>query len=680
MLATRSLVTERGSQKMTQSTDADQLLTPQNDSRPMKDPGTPKMEFAVPMLPEDESPLPPSTALNPNKLRERRLTDLAEKPLSLDNMRQLFRLLDMDGSQEVSPGEIQRGLVLLGFEAANDPAALARLLLDIDEDKTGTITEAEFLAFFSGNITRKSLQERLESYVISRACIKATFFGNRNGKPFVETQDVDPKDLSEVFSRLSSYKKNGAQQVKLWLDVVGFDDGVHSELARLIGISSDEMREAMLVQEPTVSVIQGNWGPRAMVICHTQSASCSPLRRKSRGIVDFLPYPLSAMYTVITGAVPKDTEVEIVPNKIITRNQPSISLEQASLLVVDDTTLITLRVPNFKAGYDSSRFRTATSSLDQDPLMNDGSILNDAYSEVREQMREVSPYVEHIFDGTVKSLAVTLVDTILTKNNMLYDDMQDWLEAILHDVKQGVSSRQTTHISSFLSMRQGLCSNIEILEKALNPDAWSNDSADNTQDKSDNNSPRSSGSGASGHGKHPQGRASVSDDKNHGTGSWNSNSFAKARLSRTHSCIGVVAQSSDLRIVFDRQLPEFYEMSSNLKSIVANMESKRLRVEESIRLIEAKKSDMMNTTLYALTLITTLTIPMGFLTGLFGMNFDDMYELYPSGTSAEAIGKPNYVEPPVPIVGYKLFWTVLGIVEGLIILFMLRFRLFDALW
>ncbi len=37
--------------------------------------------------------------------------------------------------------------------------------------------------------------------------------------------------------------------------------------------------------------------------------------------------------------------------------------------------------------------------------------------------------------------------------------------------------------------------------------------------------------------------------------------------------------------------------------------------------------DMMNRTLYALTLVTFLATPITLLTGTFGMNFSDMHEL-----------------------------------------------------
>jgi hypothetical protein len=86
-------------------------------------------------------PAPPTRSEEPDadsrKLRARKLAALAQRDLTTDNLRALFRLLDDDGSHEVSPAEIQRGLLLLGFENAADPVALSRLLVDIDDDKTG---------------------------------------------------------------------------------------------------------------------------------------------------------------------------------------------------------------------------------------------------------------------------------------------------------------------------------------------------------------------------------------------------------------------------------------------------------------------------------------------------------------------------------------------------------------
>lgn len=43
------------------------------------------------------------------------------------------------------PFPLQKGMLLLGFKEAADPVAMTCLLQDIDEDRTGTITEGESL-------------------------------------------------------------------------------------------------------------------------------------------------------------------------------------------------------------------------------------------------------------------------------------------------------------------------------------------------------------------------------------------------------------------------------------------------------------------------------------------------------------------------------------------------------
>ncbi len=94
----------------------------------------------------------------------------------MSNLRALFRLLDEEGAGEISALEIRRGLLLLGFPEAADPVALSRVVGDIDEDNTGTITESEFLAFFGAH-DRASIGELLNNYVLDHTYIVATTYG-----------------------------------------------------------------------------------------------------------------------------------------------------------------------------------------------------------------------------------------------------------------------------------------------------------------------------------------------------------------------------------------------------------------------------------------------------------------------------------------------------------------------
>ncbi len=51
------------------------------------------------------------------------------------------------------------------------------------------------------------------------------------------------------------------------------------------------------------------------------------------------------------------------------------------------------------------------------------------------------------------------------------------------------------------------------------------------------------------------------------------------------------------------------------------------RVDDLTRRLNNLKQDMINRTLYALTLVTAVATPVIICTGIFGMNFEDMPEL-----------------------------------------------------
>jgi Mg2+ and Co2+ transporter CorA len=68
-------------------------------------------------------------------------------------------------------------------------------------------------------------------------------------------------------------------------------------------------------------------------------------------------------------------------------------------------------------------------------------------------------------------------------------------------------------------------------------------------------------------------------------------------------------------------------MTGQVDALAKGTEARRERVAEMTRLLTQLKQDMMNRTLYALTLVTFLATPVVLVTGTFGMNFSDMREL-----------------------------------------------------
>ncbi len=52
------------------------------------------------------------------KLRQLKLMAKAKDEFSPHGLRSFFRLLDEDGSHDLTPAEVQKGLVILGFEVS----------------------------------------------------------------------------------------------------------------------------------------------------------------------------------------------------------------------------------------------------------------------------------------------------------------------------------------------------------------------------------------------------------------------------------------------------------------------------------------------------------------------------------------------------------------------------------
>jgi hypothetical protein len=264
------------------------------------------------------------------------------------------------------------------------------------------------MAFFATQ-TRKSLKEKLDSYVIDRAFITATFYGTSGGRPTIRTETVSPSRLADWLNSLPPNRG------RLWLDVVGYDEDAHAILAQALGMEVDDICAALLFQHPKLAIVEGALGPRANLILHTMSMSTSPLADKSRSIIQYLPWPLAGCLAGIfgvelfSGGGDLLEMKKLIPKNEITSSPPAISLEQTAVIVVDDRTVVTLRAPAFDGEEDNAKYKSAAVVPVDDALANDNSVIRAAYEDVRAQMAANEPSVTHLFGSSVKGLAVVLV-------------------------------------------------------------------------------------------------------------------------------------------------------------------------------------------------------------------------------------------------------------------------------
>jgi magnesium transporter len=81
-------------------------------------------------------------------------------------------------------------------------------------------------------------------------------------------------------------------------------------------------------------------------------------------------------------------------------------------------------------------------------------------------------------------------------------------------------------------------------------------------------------------------------------------------------------------LVHKATLPFFRDLLAHLNEVVELSESLRERLDNTLELHLALASHRMNETMRVLTVVTAIFIPLSFIAGVYGMNFDAMPELH----------------------------------------------------
>ena len=700
------------------------------------------------------------------KLRARKLLSLAdEESLTTTDLRALFRLLDEDGNHEISALEIQSGLLLLGFQAAADPVALSRFLLDVDSDRTGTVTEDEFLTYFNSK-TRAEMERDINSYVVSRSLITATWYGaddaaatggigagggagaGGGGARTLTTEFVQGKDLRAWMAALPEGRG------RLWLDVNGYDAECFGVLAEALGKPEHELVDAVLIGDARVDLAQGPSGPRAEVVLHTRELSVSPIRSVPRAFATYMPGPLRTLFEMLLGSDGEEDGIlgnmDLVSRTAITEQMPAISLEQAAMIVVDEKTLVTLRLPAFGSEADLAHLRAAPAASGsvsarvapdpaahhaaavaasfastEDPLAHDPSVIRRCYERVRQDMARAKPTVTHLFNSSAKALAITLTDTILQQNHLLRDNLQDWEHVLERSIKRQPNSTHLPHLNAIDIITRLYTGRIQLLCNILDPGTWAKADADDAAAAAAEDESAAPGTiKRTDSAKLLLERAAVSPSSGsagEGAGAGAGAGDDLARIAATRAVRSMVEGTPAKRATSSRRFPvgdsaesqrpggllrlstaaaggegdtssraayfaafveDFIELSKDLRSVLMTLEDKRRKIEDLKALLAGLKADFMNKTLFVLTVITAVSVPITFLTGLFGMNFKDMWELVPNGsTDIDDMIAAGYPVPSVklPLSGYRFFWVLLVTIVASLVALMWRFGLFRAL-
>lgn len=162
-------------------------------------------------------------------------------------LRQLFRMVDRDGNRSLSHAEFKAALMELGLSA--DSASISALLRSIDQDRSGFITETEFVNFFQG----RSLAEVQNVFAALRsddARITIVAYGVEMEANVYYLSSHDLEDWLE--SKLDSLLAAGA---RLWFDIQGMDETVATTLETAFTLPRDAVNDLWMYQRQKIDLI-----------------------------------------------------------------------------------------------------------------------------------------------------------------------------------------------------------------------------------------------------------------------------------------------------------------------------------------------------------------------------------------------------------------------------------------
>ena len=231
--------------------------------------------------------------------RERRLRGMKERQYDFYTLHQLFRLFDRDKDRRLSVSDFQTGLVAMGYSEARDNVVVDRILKEIDLDRSGDITEEEFVHYF--------MQRRLEDLEnklneISKEEVSSILRVMQYGALETEFTDSGVLDLNSEngLHTLQKLLKEPLPSVYLWstpprhwFEMTGFHQQTMSLFGQRYGLHEESMKDAGLFQHQKIEVLSP--GPAADWVTDFNFPEAyveeTPLKRNdsTNSIIDDLP-------------------------------------------------------------------------------------------------------------------------------------------------------------------------------------------------------------------------------------------------------------------------------------------------------------------------------------------------------------------------------------------------------
>lgn len=349
------------------------------------------------------------------------------------NLRKLFRVFDVDNNKKLKHDEFQSGLLALNYANAQDPVVVSNFLKEIDADKTGFVTEDEFITYFQ-SVNRREIKKKLEKFAKQSTLSCSVVDYSAFHGDYVVTELPDEAAFVEYVSALKSDEFAAKEKFacKRWFDVCGYSTLAMEMLSSTFGVHPETVKDAAIFQQAKIETLHAS---------DVTSAGTDVSQMRGQLLLHMLTMINQPLQAPAEGAGPP----ELVSKEVLTASPPDFSFEQVSIIVVDEHTMISIRP-------------SETMETDH-PCAH-------VFTTLHNRVADYSA-MSALHSSSVKLMAFELADAILQHNYEIRDTLKDWQVALERSIRVRTQAHHTQHLYTLGKLADAFNRHLESLKADL---------------------------------------------------------------------------------------------------------------------------------------------------------------------------------------------------------------------
>ena len=618
-----------------------------------------------------------------DKRREAKLRKLKERQFDEFSLHQLFRLFDRSNSHALSLDDFQSGLLAMGYKDASDKTAVSVILDEIDEDKSGNVSEEEFVNYFLMR-RMEELEERIlkEASKGTNTTMRIIQYGGEK-ESFYDSDVLEISDTNNLVlaKRLIKTPLSSIINDVKWIDMNGYHYDSMLLISQNYVLHEETIKDAGIYQRQKIEILTP--GPSkptvtAKVTSPITGRRATLINKDERTHVVFVLHKIDCVPPLLDSVWDENGKLRQKPDSVLSMSQYTIYSigDQITLTVgrdfdklaakrnVESEDLNPNTIYSNISELPSLIGSTASTTLGQLRRGESGSIGDtgrdtegDIFEELRQRIenKEVDLYAN---TATAKYLTFCAVEAIMEYNYTRRDELKKWLRDIEYSVQNNGGSDCNYHLYQFRKLAAKIALEFRAVGEALTPALKGDHMTPKIKTKSIYRIPRDDNleSSSKGFSETDANANTTTETETKANTRMKSIKAGKTvKFKKAPSMKNVEEDTFDLDFddeddlnkdevidlgnYFQNEYIFFKDLQDEIFTITTELEEMTDTADSLTKYYTSIQDERTNRSLFILTLVTSIFVPAQFLTGIYGMNFDKMPEL-----------SWNY--------GYLLFWML----------------------